>query len=53
MLVYLAREWARVSVKEIARRLHRDPSIISRLSFAYAADRDQKNEKLLAKRLQK
>jgi hypothetical protein len=53
MLVYLAREWARVSVKEIARRLHRDPSIISRLYFAYAADRDQKNEKLLAKRLQK
>jgi hypothetical protein len=34
-------------------RLHRDPSIISRLYFAYAADRDQKNEKLLAKRLQK
>ena len=52
MLVYLAREWARVSVKEIARRLHRDPSIISRLFFTYAAHRDQKNEKLLAKRLQ-
>jgi hypothetical protein len=31
MLVYLAREWARTSVKEIGRRLHRDPSIISRL----------------------
>jgi hypothetical protein len=53
MLAYLACEWARVSVKEVARRLHRDPSIISRLYFAYAADRDQKNEKLLAKRLQK
>ena len=29
MLVYTAREWGRVSVKEISRRLHRDPSIIS------------------------
>ncbi len=34
MLVYLAREWSRMSVKELGRRLHRDPSIISRL---YAA----------------
>jgi hypothetical protein len=41
-----------VSLKEIARRLHRDPSIISRLYFAHAAHRDHKNEKLLAKRLQ-
>jgi DnaA-like protein len=31
-LVYLAREWGRVSVKEIGRRLHRDPSIISPLA---------------------
>jgi REP element-mobilizing transposase RayT len=52
MLVYLAREWGRVSVKEIARRLHRDPSIISRLYFAYAAERDHNKEKKLAKRLQ-
>jgi chromosomal replication initiation ATPase DnaA len=51
MLVYLAREWGRLSVKEIARRLHRDPSIISQLYFAYGANRDHKNEKLLAKRL--
>ena len=36
MLVYVAREWAKVSVKEISRRLHRDPSIISRLYAAYA-----------------
>lgn len=27
MLVYLRREWGRVSVKELGRRLHRDPSI--------------------------
>lgn len=52
MLVYLAREWGGLSVKEIARRLHRDPSIISRLYVAYAADRDHKIENLLAKRLE-
>ena len=51
MLVYLAREWARTSVKEIGRRLHRDPSIISRLYSTYAADRDQNREKKLAKQL--
>lgn len=51
MLVYLAREWGKASVKEISRRLHRDPSIISRLYSAYAADRDQEKETLLAKRL--
>jgi chromosomal replication initiation ATPase DnaA len=51
MLVYLAREWARTSVKEIGRRLHRDPSIISRLYAAYAADRDQKKENRLANQL--
>jgi len=31
----------RVSVKELGRRLHRDPSIISRLYSTYVADRDQ------------
>jgi REP element-mobilizing transposase RayT len=51
MLVYLAREWARTSVKEIGRRLHRDPSIISRLYSAYVADRDQDREKALANQL--
>jgi putative transposase len=50
-LVYLAREWGRASVKEIGRCLHRDPSIISRLYSAYAADRDPKKEILLAKQL--
>lgn len=39
MLVYVAREWAKVSVKEISRRLHRDPSIIRRLYAAYALAR--------------
>jgi len=52
-LVYLAREWGRASVKEIGRRLHRDPSIISRLYAAYAADRDPNKERLLAKQLER
>jgi chromosomal replication initiation ATPase DnaA len=51
-LVYLAREWGRVSVKEIGRRLHRDPSIISRLYSGYAAARDRNKEILLAKQLE-
>ena len=41
----------RASVKEIGRRLHRDPSIISRLYSAYAADRDLNKEALLANQL--
>jgi chromosomal replication initiation ATPase DnaA len=51
MLVHLAREWGKASLKKISRRLHRDPSIISRLYLAYAADRDQEKETLLAKQL--
>jgi hypothetical protein len=41
------------SVKEIGRRLHRDPSIISRLYSAYAADRDPNKERLLADQLER
>lgn len=51
MLVYLAREWARISVKELGRRLHRDPSIISRLYAAYAASRNLKAESRLTRQL--
>ena len=39
MLVYVAWEWAKVRVKEISRRLHCDPPIISRLYAAYALAR--------------
>jgi hypothetical protein len=53
MLVYLARQWGRMSVKEVGKLLHRDPSIISRLYAAYAASRDTKAESRLAKQLQK
>ena len=52
MLVYLAREWGRISVKELGRRLHRDPSIISRLYAAYATNRDMKAESRCVRRLQ-
>lgn len=44
MLVYLAREWGRVSAKELGRRLHRDSSMISRLYALYATHRDERAE---------
>jgi chromosomal replication initiation ATPase DnaA len=51
MLVYLGREWCRLSVKELGKRLHRDPSVISRLYSAYAAARDKEIEKALLQQL--
>jgi hypothetical protein len=45
------RDWAKASVKETSRRLHRDPSIISRLYAAYAADRDYEQDTWLAEQL--
>jgi putative transposase len=51
MLVFLGREWGRVSVKELGTRLRRDPSVISRLYSAYAAARDLKTEKGLLQQL--
>jgi len=40
LLVYVAREWGRLTTRELGRRLHRDPSMISRLYATYAAQRD-------------
>ena len=51
-LVYLAREWGRMSTKELGRHLQRDPSMISRLYAAYAAKRDTQGETRLARVLQ-
>ena len=51
MLVYLGREWCRVSVKELGKRLHRDPSVISRLYSGYAAARDEKTENALLRQI--
>lgn len=44
LLVYLARDWGRLSTRELGRRLQRDPSMISRLAAAYAAHRDPTTE---------
>jgi putative transposase len=51
MLVYLGREWGRVSVKELGSRLHRDPSVISRLYSSYATARDSKKEAVVLRQL--
>ena len=39
LLVYATREWSGLTVKELGRRLHRDPSMISRLYATYVAQR--------------
>jgi chromosomal replication initiation ATPase DnaA len=51
MFVYLGREWGRASVKELGKRLHRDPSVISRLYSMYEANRDLKLEAHLVRQL--
>jgi len=38
-----------VKAKELGERLHRDPSLMSRWYHAYAANRDLKAERRLAK----
>ena len=49
MLVYLAREWSRVTSKELGGRLHRDDSLISRLCAMYERDRDEQAEDRVAR----
>jgi REP element-mobilizing transposase RayT len=44
LLVYLAREWSHLTARELGRRLHRDPSMISRLAATYVAQRDPRAE---------
>jgi hypothetical protein len=44
MLVYLAREWSHLTVRELSRRIQRDPAMISRLAATYVAQRDPKAE---------
>lgn len=53
MLVYLAREWGGLSTKELGQRLHRDPSMISRLCTTYATARDTPGERRMVVMLQK
>jgi REP element-mobilizing transposase RayT len=44
MLVYLAREWSQMTTRELGRRLHRDPTMISRLAGTYTTHRNVKVE---------
>jgi REP element-mobilizing transposase RayT len=52
-LVYLAREWCGLTAKELAARLNRDASMISRLYGWYQGHRDRKTEEKLAGELAK
>src|SRR3990172_867170 len=52
-LVYLAREWCGLTAKELAGRLHRDASMISRLYGWYQGHRDQHAEEKLFGELRK
>lgn len=51
MLVYAAREWGRLTTQELGNRLHRDPSMISRLYARYVAQRDATREAALKRAL--
>lgn len=48
LLVYLAREWGKMTARELGKRLKRDPSMISRLYREYERSRDQKRERKVA-----
>jgi putative transposase len=53
LLVYVAREWGKITTKELGKRLGRDPSMISRLSREYEeGGRDRQREKRLAHALE-
>ncbi len=51
MLVYMARECCGMTVKELGKRLNRDPSIISRLYSAYTESRDAAAESRLLRKI--
>ena len=47
-LAYLARDWCGMKAIEIARRLHRDVSMVNRLCAEYEAIRNPKTEETIA-----
>jgi len=51
LLVYAAREWGRLTTRELGKRLGRDPSMISRLSRDYEGSRDRERERRLVRAL--
>ena len=53
MLVYLGREWSAMSVKELGKRLHRDPSMVSRLYASYSQNRNRQVENRLLEQMSK
>jgi chromosomal replication initiation ATPase DnaA len=50
-LVWLARQWAKMTTRELGERLNRDASMISRLSREYEENRDSRGESKLARAL--
>ncbi|MGI0015255.1 MAG: helix-turn-helix domain-containing protein, partial [Nitrososphaera sp.] len=50
-LVYLGREWAKMTTQELGERLKRDPSMMSRLYKEYAENRDLGREAILVRTL--
>ena len=52
-LAYLARAWCAMKTIEIARRLQRDASMVSRLCASYEGSRDAKTEKKIAELIDK
>jgi putative transposase len=52
-LAYLSRVWCRMKATEIARRLKRDASMVSRLCASYEADRDLVTEKKIVEVMDK
>jgi len=47
-LAYLAREWGKMTTKELGNRFDRDPSMISRLCGDYEANRERERERRVA-----
>ena len=47
-LAYLARDWCGMKAIDVAPRLHRDASMVSRLCASYERDRDASTEKKIA-----
>jgi len=47
-LVYLAREWGKMTTKDLGKRFERDPSMISRLCGDYEGNRERERERRVA-----
>ena len=46
--MFLGREWSGMRTRELGEKLHRDPSVMSRLYRRYAEKRDMKIEERLS-----